>query len=316
MMADLERVALRDERTGAAATVLVGFGFNCYQFCVQRPGGPLEILWSEDGFASGQKRASGSGIPLLFPFAGRLRGTVFHWEGREYPQAAGDGRGNALHGFVLDRPWRILERQPDSVRGQFQASLDGPELLERWPADFRVTVTYQLRGEALETRLLVENPDTRPLPFGLGTHPYFRLPLGGPSGEDCIVKLPVAARWELVEMQPTGRRLPLEDAAAFAAGQRFERLTLDDAFTDLQFEGAWCTAEIRDPASGVCLRLQFDRGFRECIVYTPPHRQAICIEPETCVPNAFELQGQGIDAGLRILDPGAAFEAVIVMQVV
>ena len=38
-------------------------------------------------------------------------------------------------------------------------------------------------------------------------------------------------------------------------------------------------------------------------VYTPP--QAICLEPQTCAPDAFNLSGRGIDAGMRVVAPGA-----------
>ena len=31
----------------------------------------------------GDKRASGSGIPLLFPFPGRIQGTALHWDDRD-----------------------------------------------------------------------------------------------------------------------------------------------------------------------------------------------------------------------------------------
>ena len=54
---------------------------------------------------------------------------------------------------------------------------------------------------------------------------------------------------------------------------------------------------IRQAAASVTQR--FDETFRECVVYTPPHREAICIEPLTCVPDCFDLAKQGIDAGLR-----------------
>lgn len=308
-------MTLRDASSQSSATVLVGFGFNCFEFCAVRQGRAVDVLWSAPGFAGGGQRASGSGIPLLFPFPGRMPGTVFRWEGREYLLNAGDGRGNAIHGFVLDRPWRLVERTACRVTGEFQASVDDPRLLERWPADFRLRVTYRLAGETLSTEIVIDNPDHRPLPFGFGTHPYFRVPLGGPRAEDCTVRWPVAHRWELVNMLPTGRRLEDAELAAYRAGVEFRHLQVDDVFGGLQFEGDWCAAEIRDPGSGAAVTLRFDRAFRECVVYTPPHREAICIEPYTCVPGACELARQGIDGGFRVLAPGASFRARVEIRV-
>ena len=76
-----------------------------------------------------------------------------------------------------------------------------------------------------------------------------------------------------------------------------------------RFADDWCAASIHDPASGCTVTQRWDDAFRECVVYTPPHREAICIEPLTCVPSCFELTARGIDAGLRVVPPGGSFAA-------
>jgi len=310
----IESVTLTDPSIGSSAKILVGFGFNCYAFRPMCGGEPLDVLWSAPGFEQGTERASGSGIPLLFPFPGRISGVDFRWEGRRYQLEEGDGIGNAIHGFVLNRSWRVLDQSGTHVTGQFQASADEPQLMGCWPADFRITVTYQLDGNALSTRILVENPDEKPLPCGLGTHPYFRLPLGGSSADLCTIQLPVTHRWELVNLLPTGKRLELPDAAKYQAGFEFRGVTLDDVFSGLQFEDGWCTARILDPNKGTSLTMQFNQAFRECVVYTPPHREAICIEPYSCVAGGFDLHPRGIDAGIKTLPSGASFEGHIEMR--
>lgn len=155
----------------------------------------------------------------------------------------------------------------------------------------------------------IENPGPTLLPCGLGTHPYFRVPPGGTSAGDCLVRLPVTRRWELKELIPTGTLLPVENAAELAAGAPFATLALDDVFSGLQFDGDWCQAGIHDPSTGAEVTVRFDRAFRECVVYTPPHREAICIEPYTCVPGTSFGSSPAFDAGVRLLGPGEAFEA-------
>ena len=108
-------------------------------------------------------------------------------------------------------------------------------------------------------------------------------------------------------MLPTGRRLELSNVSELQAGKRFGELKFDDVFSGLAFDGEWCASSIHDPTSGVTMTQRFDRAFRECVVYTAPHRQAICIEPLTCVPSCFDLAARGIDAGLRVLPPGGSF---------
>jgi aldose 1-epimerase len=310
----MSNVTIRDAKSGSTAKVLVGFGFNCYQFTAIHRNEPVELLWAEPGYETGKCRASGGGIPIMFPFAGRIPGTVFRWDGRDYHLAEGDGRGNAIHGFVMSRPWRITAQTDDSVTGQFHASVDDPALLECWPADFRITCTYRISGTTLDSVFILDNPDDHPLPYGFGTHGYLRLSLGGADSNDCIVRLPVTHRWELTDMLPTGRRLAVPNSAALQSGAPFRDMTYDDIFTGLQFQDDWCTAAILDPRAQRTLKLQFDRIFRECIVYTPPHREAICIEPETCVPNAFDLSRRGLDAGPTQLPPGCSVQGRIRME--
>ena len=79
----IECISLHDPASGATARVLAGFGFNCFEFQVQHHGRPVDILWSADGFERGGERPSGSGIPLLFPFPGRIKGKTLRWDGRE-----------------------------------------------------------------------------------------------------------------------------------------------------------------------------------------------------------------------------------------
>jgi aldose 1-epimerase len=237
------------------------------------------------------------------------------WEGREYQLPVTDGRGNAIHGLVLNRPWRVVEQADHQVTGEFQASRDDPSVLQLWPADFEIRVTYSLRDNRLTCQIHVENPDTKPLPCGLGTHPYFRVPLGGPRADDCVVQLPITQQWELENLLPTGRRLPVPDASKFQQGQKFGELKLDNVFTGLVLAGHRCKSTIVDPGSGTQIVQTFDRVFRECVAFTPPHREAICIEPYTCVPGCFELAARGIDAGVRMVPPGGGFTAGVEIEV-
>jgi aldose 1-epimerase len=307
-------VELHDTTAGTRAKILAGYGFNCFSFHTRQGNQEHEVLWSAPGFESGGMKASHSGIPLLFPFPGRIAGDRFQFQGKSYPLEANDGRGNAIHGFVHTRPWRVVEQSPLCVLGEFQASQDDPSLLERWPADFLIRVRYELSANTLRSRIEVQNPDQRPLPFGFGTHPYFRVPLGiAGSAAACRVYVPVAEYWELSNMIATGKRLPAEGPKDLLHGLAFEATQLDDVFTGLHFEAGKCTSTIEDPAAGRRLTMTFGDNFRACVVYNPPHREAICIEPYTCIPDAFRLAEKGIDAGGLVLAPGesARYEIVI-----
>jgi aldose 1-epimerase len=68
---------------------------------------------------------------------------------------------------------------------------------------------------------------------------------------------------------------------------------------------------LSDPDSGRTVTQTFDKTFTQCIVYTPPHRQAICLEPYTCLPDSYRMRAAGCETGLQILQPGEQFEATL-----
>lgn len=313
----IEEVVLKDEQAGSEARVLAGYGFNCYSFQVQHGGHPTELLWAQPSFSSGKQRASASGIPLLFPFAGRIGKAAYVYEGKKYELEPGDGIGNGIHGFVLGVPWRVIEQGVSKVAGEYHAGRDNPAVLKRWPADFRIRVSYELRGDTLRSRIAIDNPGEGLLPFWFGTHPYFRVPpLGGDNAAGCIVRVPTGNRWPLENMLPTGKTETGGVATQLAAGMPFGETKLDDVFGDLKFAAGKCRTAIEDPTTHRAIEMTFGPEFTACVVYNPPHREAICIEPYTAVPDAFVLEGRGIAAGLRVLRPGESFQGQIDIAVV
>ncbi len=306
-----ESVTISDPTSGAQAHVLPGVGFNCYGFEVPSADGTIDVLWSDPKFPAGEGKPSHSGIPILFPFAGRLRGTSFEWEGSRYELEAGDGQGNAIHGFVLDRPWRVIEQSQAHVTATFQASVDDATILKRWPADFRITAEYRVAGSTLSATYTIENPDSRLLPFALGTHPYFRVPLGGASAADCRVTVPVEYGWELEGLMPTGRTISPPVVGELARGMPFAEMKLDNVFGGLAFDQHRCTPTVHDPGSKRTMTMTFDDQFTTCVVYNPPHREAVCIEPYTTLPDPFSLRAAAIDPHLCTLAPGKSFRTCI-----
>lgn len=312
----LEVITLHDDSTGSSAQILPGRGFNCFRFQAIDAGRKVDVLWSVADFAAGGGRASGSGNPLLFPFAGRLRGTSFKFQGKSYDLEPGDAFGNAIHGFVIDRPWDVVDQSARRVVGRFQASKIEPQLLRHWPSDFTITVTYELTANVLDMKVEVENPGAGPLPFGFGTHPYFCIPLGerGKSTA-CKITVPAVGLWELVDMLPTGHKVPLIMPRNLSTGLTFEETKLDDVFCNLRYDDGQCVTSIADASAGLRMVQTFGPEFRECVVYNPPHREAICIEPYTCVPDAFYLGEQGVETGLTVLAPGERWQGQIAMRV-
>jgi aldose 1-epimerase len=308
---------LTDPKSDARARISVAQGFNCFSWQPILGDGPREMLWSDAAFESGEKRPSGSGIPLLFPFPGRIGGAKYTFNGRDYQLESGDAYGNAIHGFVFNRPWRLIEQSDARVVGEFQASVDDATILEHWPADFRIRVSYEVRGRELLSDVHYENTGDGPLPCGFATHAYFRLPLTeGGSTSDTVVTAPVHKYWELDNMIPTGQIEPVAAELQLAAGIHLADRKFDTVFTDMRpdADGLFRT-KLTDPATGRVLTQTFEASFTQCVVYTPPHREAICLEPYTCVPDAIRLKSEGHQTGLQILAPGESRRITIVLSI-
>jgi aldose 1-epimerase len=310
-------VEIKDANSGSTARILVSQGFNCFSWQPALSDGAREMFWSEPGYDTGDKRPSSSGNPLLFPFPGRISGAVYTFAGREYRLEPSDAFGNAIHGFVFCRPWRVIEQNGNRVVGEFQASVDDPKILDHWPADFLIRASYEVRGRELVSDIYYENTGTGPLPCGFGTHAYFRLPLAEAGHvADTIFTAPVDEYWEMVRMIPTGQRSKVRPDQSLSNGLRLVEHQFDTVFTGIRADGdGKCRTIVHDPASKRTLTQTFDDRFTQCVVYTPGHRQAICLEPYTCVPDAIRLASEGHETGLQILQPGESFAATITMDV-
>jgi aldose 1-epimerase len=162
-----------------------------------------------------------------------------------------------------------------------------------------------------------ENTGDGPLPCGFGTHAYFRLPLTeGGNVADTVVTAPVHQYWELERMNPTGQRLKARPDQQLANGLRLVDHQFDTVFTDVRPDSdGLVRTRLADPLRGRTLTQTFDAAFTQCVVYTPGHRQAICLEPYTCVPDAIRLAAEGHETGLQVLQTGEAFETTIRMEV-
>ncbi len=298
-------IATLTDPSGSTASIMTNFGFNCFSFAPMTSSGPREILYSQPGFSPDSSPLF-SGIPVLYPFGGRLDGDSFRWQGKTYKTVnALTYEGNVLHGFVINRPWRVIEQTSNRVVGEFQASIDDPSLLDQWPTDFRIQMSYELRGSSLSSEITLHNPDDRPSPYGFTTHGYYNLDLGGGDPQASIVTIPAAATWELVDMLPTGTILPVTPEQDLRTGRPLAGRKFDTIFTDVSPESdGTFLASIHDPLVNRTLDLVSTGPIREFVFFTPPTGTSVAIEPYTCCPTTFDLEEKGFDAGLRILEPG------------
>ncbi len=308
------RIAVLANDHGGVLEVWPALGFNAYRWAM--PG--RELLYADPQlFENG--RPTRSGIPVLFPFPNRIRAGTFTWDGKTYHLPLNDpAKQNAIHGWACRSAWRVIDEGADGdavwLTGEFLLSRDAPDARPLWPADARLRLTYRLLHDRLRLEAEAAAVDA-PLPFGLGYHPYFAIaPFGG---EDAIVVVPAHRYWELDANLPTGVQHPVTGTRDLRIGRPLAGLVLDDVLTDLPApppdadSGVGLLGIVRHPAGGPALRLYGSADFREVVVFTPPHRQAVCLEPYTCATDAINLQQAGVNAGWRVIAPGASWRGVV-----
>jgi aldose 1-epimerase len=325
MHLDSTMYVLSNSATGTSAEVWPALGFNCFRWQAAKQGQVLNLLYSDPQLFHGAKPTR-SGIPILFPFPNRLRDGKFSWQGKDYQLPINDPtQRNAIHGFACFRPWRVVDKGADTksawLTGEFSSARDADETRALWPADYQLRITYRLNDHGLRIEAQVSNPDSKPLPFGLGYHPYFKIPFqSGHIEQDYSVSSSAQEYWELDENLPTGKRRPVDDSRNLTTGRSCAGLNLDDLFVAGQGQPspapeALCwRAGLRQTSDRIGIDLLTTAAFRELVVFTPPHRQAMCLEPYTCTTDAINLQQRGIDAGLIVLEPGGEWREIVELR--
>lgn len=243
---------------------------------------------------------------MLTPWSNRVAGASLRWRGETHGLVANQGDGTANHGELIDRPMRVIDRTPVSIRLAFD-SADHPEIAFPWR--FGSTVRYELSPETLDAEVSITNLGDRAMPAGGGFHPWFpRHLLDG--ADDPIVTCPVAGRYPAEGCLPTG---PAEDdelcrrlTGGVALSELDQLASLDDVFT----AGAG-DVTIRWPASGVTVRMQNSDNLGHRVIFTPVDARRgkaklyFCVEPVSMVNDGFNLAERGWEGtGTRVLEPG------------
>src|SRR5262249_14607327 len=140
----------------------------------------------------------------------------------------------------------------------------------------------------------VKNVGTAPLPFGLGFHPYLRFPSGDETVERCKLLAPARSLWESVDNIPTGQRIPIPDDLNWNSTRCIAGTNLDTLYTSLgviadRGDGMLLRARLGHTGLPGALQVWTTGDFRDSVLFTPPHRRAVCIEPYTCATDAINL---------------------------
>ena len=120
----------------------------------------LQYLWQGDP-AYWSDRA-----PLLFPFIARLTEHSYLLSGKLFHMG--------IHGFASASEFDVSDSSPSRLVLTLENT---PETFAQYPFLFRLDVSYELCGNSVSIACRVRNLSDTVMPFGIGAHPGFRVPL-------------------------------------------------------------------------------------------------------------------------------------------
>ena len=124
--------------------------------------GESEYLWQGDS-NWWPRRA-----PILFPIVGVLKDSK--------AESAEGTISLARHGLARLNQFEVVEQSPSSVTLQLKST---EETRKAYPYDFELKLIFSVDGDTLTQSYKVTNPANVVLPFTLGAHPAFNIPIPG-----------------------------------------------------------------------------------------------------------------------------------------
>lgn len=284
----------KDMRVG----VLPNYGGALNRIEVWKKGRYWNLIDGYDDVATFQKQRF-KGV-CLAPFPNRIKDGRYKVNDQVYELAHNDKFKHAMHGFVFDQPMEYRSTETSiHLTYQYDGSIPG------YPFPFEIYIDYHLEHNTLEQTINIENKGKEVMPFGLGWHPYFS-DLG--TGVDhLILELSNARKVEVNERKiPTGEMTTFN---RFAKPTAIGDLEVDHCFVIESNEDKVMTLQYPQQECALSLSIK-DNQSKYIQLYILKERNAIAIEPMTCIPDAFN---NGI--GLQWLPPQSHYQWTCVWEI-
>lgn len=249
-----------------------------------------ELLWT------GDPTYWGGHAPVLFPIVGALRGGTAQYEGRTLTMGQ--------HGFARRREFTVAEQTADAVTLTLQ---DDEETRAAYPFAFVLSVTYRLHEDGFTTEFLVQNPGDEPLPFAIGGHPGFNIPVGESADftdYTIVFEQDEQQRCPGVVM---GQGLIDPDACNYTLSGKEIPLTHELFYQDaLIFEGLRSrTVQVVNKTTGHGVEMDISQFPLLGIWSAQNDGPYVCLEPWTgCATRTDETDDFGRKKNMRLLPPG------------
>jgi aldose 1-epimerase len=289
--AGFDIIALKDNNNGAQVEIIPAYGAMLHAFRIPYKGSQLNIIDNYESLQDYQHNlAEYFKGAKLSPFAGRIPGGVYEWEGQQYTVQKAIRPGKPMHGLLYDASFRLVATNADerSATVILSYAYNGED--KGYPFPYDCEVRYSLQPDLrLQLTTTISNRHASAIPLMDGWHPYFTT---GTSIDNMELQF---ASEQIVEFNaqlvPTGALLPYD---RFLGASPLDGIPLDNSFV-LNFGQHASSCTLRDPRKHIAITFYPDNSYPILQIYIPPHRMSIAIENLTGAPNAFN-NGMGLVA--------------------
>lgn len=240
----------------------------------------------------------------LFPFAGRINKGVYNFRDQTFhlPINYVD-ENNACHGFVYDKKFEIISEFENEDFAEVELMYNNNGDYTGYPFKFKLNVRIALnyKGEVIVYNE-VENLSSTTMPFSDGWHPYYTFEN---NIDDMIIEFNPNEKIELDRVKiPNGNKIHfnLNDHQKIDLKNK----NLDDVFKFLPMSDIH-ELKIISKITGSELLLWQEAGINKynyLVIYTPPDRKSIAVEPVTSNIDSFNNKED-----LIIIDAGNKWNA-------
>ena len=258
----------------------------------------------DDARAAGNVR--GYACYPLVPYSNRIANAQLVVDGQAHALARNFGdHPHSIHGVGWQRPWRVVAQEAASALVALEHTTETADNARAWPWPFRATQAFALNQEAtsatLAVRITIVNTGATPFPFGLGFHPFF------PRSASTELAFHADAVWATDATQLPTARIAIPDAWRFDPPRTVDPVALDNVFSGWRGK-----ATLVDRTRRIATTIAADRAAAFLVVYVPPARDFLAVEPVTHMTDAFNRAARGeAGTGSRTLAAGAAFSCTM-----
>ena len=214
----------------------------------------------------------GRSAPLLWPNIGTIKNGTASINGINYPMKK--------HGFLRDTLCSLESIEDNKIIFKAESSID---TLKLYPYEFKILITYELVEKSIHSNLEFFNYSSNKMPFNLGLHPAFKVPLNdNESFEDYKVIFDIPGSYNIPTVNLTDGTI--DYTKVIRTFNNLKELPLnysDYDFDALVFENILShqiTLTNKDESSGVVFNFE---DFPMLGIWTPNHIKSpfICLEP-------------------------------------